>query len=274
MNSPQNLKEYIEWAKGALSIDFENKEYSILHQVNLVSVVNTIQKTPFYLNLNTKLNQWEKSYEENNNSQLLMDTKGLILLQKSYDSAVNKSFRCNVLWNSNFPDPPDKGWVTPANWFSTLDDLVRGMLVCKFIDGPNFIIDKLKEYTKELDLKCFSKSLQRDEGYYAFHCYIIFQVDLLDKHSTQQANVKLEIQVTTQLQEVLKSLTHQFYEHTRIQPQINKFDRSKWKWEYKSNRFKAGYLCHTLHLLEALIVDLRDSDITAEPTTNDLGDIK
>ncbi len=73
-------------------------------------------------------------------------------------------------------------------------------------------------------------------------------------------NLQVEIQLTTQLQEILYKITHKNYEVLR--DQRIEGDRSAWKWEVKTNRFRAGYLGHTLHLLEAIIMDLRDEDIS------------
>ena len=57
------------------------------------------------------------------------------------------------------------------------------------------------------------------------------------------------------MQEVLKDLTHKFYEKQRVS--IDK-DKSKWKWDFSSSRFKVGYLSHTLHLLESIILESRE----------------
>jgi hypothetical protein len=67
--------------------------------------------------------------------------------------------------------------------------------------------------------------------------------------------VEVEIQLTTQLQEVLRSLTHPFYEAERL---LRNPDKGKWKWDFSSGRFKVGYLSHTLHLLESVILETRD----------------
>jgi hypothetical protein len=61
--------------------------------------------------------------------------------------------------------------------------------------------------------------------------------------------------VTTQLQEVLRGLTHTFYEEQRA---TESRKTSKWKWEVRTNRFRVSYLSHTLHLLEAIILEARD----------------
>jgi hypothetical protein len=137
------------------------------------------------------------------------------------------------------------------------------MLVCKFLDGPEFLTSRLVHYADGLGLNPRSYSQERDEGYYALHFYATFKVDLLNKEfQAQDSPVELEIQTTTQLQEILKGLTYTYYKESRTQPAK---DRSKWKWEYETNRFKAGYLGHTLHLLEALIVQLRDANSVALP---------
>jgi hypothetical protein len=132
------------------------------------------------------------------------------------------------------------------------------MLVCKFLDGPEFVTTRLMRYADGLGLSPRSYSQERDEGYYALHFYATFKVDLLNKElQAQESHVELEIQTTTQLQEILKGLTYTYYKESRTQPAR---DRSKWKWEYETNRFKAGYLGHTLHLMEAIIVELRNAN--------------
>jgi hypothetical protein len=66
--------------------------------------------------------------------------------------------------------------------------------------------------------------------------------------------ILVEIQITTQLQDVLRSLTHHLYEGQRLQSE----ESGKWKWDFASNRFRVGYLSHALHLIESIILDSRD----------------
>jgi hypothetical protein len=68
--------------------------------------------------------------------------------------------------------------------------------------------------------------------------------------------IEIELQLTTQLQEIVYKLTHEVYTAVRHQEHT---DRDRWKWEYKTRRFRAGYLGHTLHMLEGLIAEMRDS---------------
>ena len=64
----------------------------------------------------------------------------------------------------------------------------------------------------------------------------------------------IEIQITTQLQEVLYDLTHTIYEDLR-NGVIRQDDG--WKWETENPLFKSAYISHTLHFLESSIVDIR-----------------
>lgn len=236
MKKPRTISEYIEWGRNTLSVDFEDSRSNNLYTTNLQVIFNTVSDHVFFRELDGQLARWSEDYENQTNSQLLMDKSSFVLLIKPYESALDKSFRANIILNENFPEPPKKGWVTPENLFKCFNDGVRGSLVCKFIDAPSFLTNKLAEYAARLDLKSRRYSQERDEGYYAYHFYVKFKVDLLDKDwQKQESEVEVEIQVTTQLQEVLRSLTHQFYEQKRLQPES---DSSKWKWDYTSNRFE------------------------------------
>ena len=69
-----------------------------------------------------------------------------------------------------------------------------------------------------------------------------------------------EIQVTTQMQDVLRAMTHVYYRERRIKPQPKSADA---RWNFSSPDFRATYLGHTLHLLEGIVAELRSA--TAEP---------
>lgn len=119
-----------------------------------------------------------------------------------------------------------------------------------------FIAKQLGKYAKSLGLKSRFYSQEREEGYYAYHFYVTIEVPFLDESFKKiNSEIEIEIQLTTQLQEVLKELTHQFYQVNRLRSDNN----SKWKWNYKTNGFKLSYVSHTLHLLESIIIEIRDN---------------
>lgn len=65
----------------------------------------------------------------------------------------------------------------------------------------------------------------------------------------------IEIQITTQLQEVIRSLLHKYYEDRRKGVEA---EGTKWQWDYKSDEFVANYLGHILHYVEGMIMDIRE----------------
>ncbi len=67
-------------------------------------------------------------------------------------------------------------------------------------------------------------------------------------------NMWVEIQVTTQLQEVLRKILHVVYERTRM---ISDDNQIPWQWRYKDDDFFINYLGHMLHNIEGLIMEIR-----------------
>ncbi|MFP3339681.1 hypothetical protein R0J91_17010, partial [Micrococcus sp. SIMBA_131] len=87
------------------------------------------------------------------------------------------------------------------NVYSRLNDLGRGSLVCRCIDGPSFVAQAIEDYAEEHGLESRQYTHERDDGYYAFHVYIKFPVTLIDlEWNKTEATAEVEIQLTTQRQ--------------------------------------------------------------------------
>lgn len=257
MKKPESLEEYVVWAESEITCQFDDPKTQKLYETNLITVYNTVTQHPFFVGFLNKAKEWEAYYEGKTKSNLFMGNGDPNLQIKPYSSVVEKTYRQNVLWNKAYPKPPKLGWHTSQNVYSRLNDLVRGTLVCRFIDGPAFIARVIQEYAEEHKLICRQYSQEREDGYYAFHVYVLFPVTIIDSAwNEEQVMVEVEIQVTTQLQEVLRTLTHQFYKTQRL---VVSRDRGKWKWDFASARFKVGYLSHALHLLESIILECREN---------------
>jgi len=67
--------------------------------------------------------------------------------------------------------------------------------------------------------------------------------------------ISIELQITTQLQEVIRKLLHNYYEERRIRL---KEEDLKWQWDYRSDEFATNYLGHILHYIEGMIMDIRE----------------
>jgi ppGpp synthetase/RelA/SpoT-type nucleotidyltranferase len=258
------FEEYLEWAEHNLECKLLDKATERSYEQNSNLAYATVEGHPFVAELPRFLGACEEQYNSLYGVGLFMSpVREIKLDRKSYSSVVNKSYRVNVLENERFPDSPEDGWITPSNWYERLTDIVRTRLVCKLIDGPKYLAERLKQRAADHELRSSHKTHQRDAGYYAYHFYVLITVPLLinerGETRTPDVDLSVEIQLTTQLQEVLYDLTHPIYERLRIADQP---DSAAWKWDYGSPRFMAAYMGHTLHMLEAIILDLRDKGRT------------
>lgn len=254
---PTTIEEYAEWARQVLGdADLLTDRGRRIYDTNVAMALSNIQASDFVRDIHVYLEDCDSEYRSRTGTPLRMETKPIELSTKSYKSVVDKMFRRNVLWNSRFPKEPVGGWAKSSNVYTSLDDLVRSTIVSKFLDGPEYLAQKILSYGLRHGLKTEARSLERDDGYYAFHVNITFQVDATDETwSATTHALRLELQITTQLQEVLRELTHRQYERVRLEPSP---DKKTWKWKSRDARFRAGFLSHSLHLLEGLILELRD----------------
>lgn len=249
-------QEFLEWSV-AQGMDFGAKTER-LYKANLATALLTVQGHEFFRQLEADLRKWEHAEREATGAPLLMTLSAPQLLQKPYTSVANKCFRKNCLTNPAFPEAPTGGWIAPTDIYRRINDLIRGTLVCKYVDGPAKLAELLHSRAKALGLTSRYDAESREEGYYAYHFYVSIPVGIFQPDADLtviDTPLQVELQISTQLQEVMRKVTHDFYEDSRDKSVP---DDGKWKWEIDSNRFRAGYVSHTLHLLESIIVQLRN----------------
>lgn len=255
---PRTTEEFVEWARTTLDHTYDDKTRT-WYDAASANLLTTVDRAEFSGALPESLASARNDYWKHFRSELFAagDVPTVRWLVKSFDSCTDKLFRTNVVWNAKWPAEPKNGWVAPTDVLAVFDDVVRGRLVCKYMDGPEFLASRIKKLAESHNVACDYESRQLDEGYYAYHVYLRLQVDSFDQaFNPRRVTSKLELQITTQLQDVMKELTHRFYKQRRLQlcP-----DRRAWKWEHKSNQFRSAYLAHTLHMLEGMILDVRDA---------------
>ncbi|HEX3842647.1 MAG TPA: hypothetical protein VHU85_17785 [Acidimicrobiales bacterium] len=186
----------------------------------------------------------------------------LDVLPKPWESLVEKTFRRNVLNNPNWESgpeaqPPPKGWVTPDNWFTLIPDLVRTTVVVRYIDGVEIVRGLINQAAHDVGIASVEISWEaRDVGYYALHANIPVPLSRTTKGWKRlEETILIEIQVCTQVQDVIRSLTHTIYETARRLP---KDQDTAWQWQYKDVDFTPKYLGHILHYADGMIVNIRD----------------
>lgn len=126
----------------------------------------------------------------------------------------------------------------------------------KYIDGVEFLVNPVGSlYEKLYCLPCKIDYEAKDEGYYAAHVSVKIKFEIMgSSFETIIVETPVEIQIMTQLQELIVMLLHKYYETNRREIARDE----KWQWNYKSDEFAANYLGHILHYVEGMIVEIRD----------------
>lgn len=219
-------------------------------------IKSDFEEAEVWMRLIENLREYNDEYRADTGYQLLAEYDAQ-LHTKPWDSFFLKTYRKNVLDNKSWPDAPQDGWILPDNWFSKINDTLRTLLIVKYLDGADFMVNKIKPHFENHGAICRASFEARAEGYYAAHLHARqrFEVPKLD-WDTQQIDVWVEVQITTQLQEVIRRLTHRFYEQRRV---IEERD-TNWQWNYRSDEFSANYLGHILHFVEGMILEVRDKE--------------
>jgi hypothetical protein len=253
---PQNIDEYREWLSKKHRIDISGRDKTYYSSVtNKIKV--DFEKSNFWVKLMENLREYDSEYQLRTGYPLLIPGPKPDLYIKPFDSFLLKTFRKNVLENERWPGEPKDGWILPNNWFCMINDIVRTLFVVKYLDGVEFLIDKIKTCCElhRLSCNCFLEA--KEEGYYAAHLYSEQEFVVPSTNwDTERIKVSTEIQITTQLQEVIRRLLHKYYEERRKRI---KEENIKWQWNYKSDEFTVNYLGHILHYVEGMIMEVRET---------------
>jgi len=261
---PSTLEEYKKWLKAELGIELsesDRKRYQTLQS----KIKHDIENSACWRELNKEFRNYrDEYYSTHNGFDLFTKDPSPELLLKPFESLVDKTFRKNVIENKNWPIPPSSGWIGPANWFSTLNDIIRTLLVVKYLDGVDFLISKMCNYCERNGVQHLRPSFEAKEtGYYAVHFYILQEFEIPNINwDTEKIPGAIEIQVTTQLQETIRVLLHKYYDKRRI---LIEKEPTKWQWDYKCEEFAANYLGHILHYVEGMIMEIREKQLERKP---------
>jgi hypothetical protein len=249
-----NYEDYPVWLRQnhdvVLSRATENHYTAVVQQVRA-----GFDRCPLWLDIISGLPNLDDGYLIRRKTPLLLSHFPSISL-KSYDSFIRKTYRKNIILNHNFPGAPADGWMLPPDWFSLINDIVRTRLVVRYLDGVEYLLGYIQELTQKHNITLRQDYEARLEGYYALHLYyakslVIPKPDFLD----EQRSFQFEIQITTQIKEIIHGILHMFYEKARM---IHETTERDWRWDYKSDEFVANNLGHILHYIEGTLVQVRD----------------
>lgn len=254
VEKPSKIEEYIPWIEQKYG--FSINRYRPYYESATKLLKDNFEKSDFWKGASNALKSINDSYIGFSGFPLFSSTLCPNVLIKSLDSLLIKSFRKNILNNPNYPDVPERGWVGPDNWFTNVKDILRTTFEVKYIDGVEFLLKELDGIAQKTGCE-FNYSFEaRDVGYYAAHSGIILPLEHVDRDWTSKTiDVNVEIQVTTEIQGIVKNLLHKYYEVNRQKPQKDDY---LWQWDYKSDEFATNYLGHIVHYIEGMIVEIRD----------------
>lgn len=256
VKKPSTISEYKKWFEKEKEIIISSKTQSYFDAV-VRKAASDFENHDFWKRVADLANDLNQKYYMETGYYLFLKTELPTINTKSFDSFFLKTYRENVLNNDNWPEPPYNGWILPGDWFSIINDIVRTSFVVKYLDGVSYFANALIETCEALSLEYKVDYEAKEEGYYAAHFYTLIQTEIpMENWNTEYKKIFFEIQITTQLQEVLKKLLHKYYEKHRKE---NKDKEEKaWQWNYKSEEFSTNYLGHILHYIEGMIMEIRD----------------
>jgi hypothetical protein len=257
-NERPSLSDYPIWLKNQHGVDTAS--------LSAVYYDSVTQRMKHQFETGAFWRGWAAAFSELND-EYVIHSKGYPLwtgpnlpavLIKPHRSFIEKTYRHNIVQNTNWPDAPPSGWALPTNWYSMVNDVVRATAVVKYLDGVTFLTERLRILCEGHGEKCDVAMEARAEGYYAAHLYIHYSCEIPKENwDTRRVRSRMELQLTTQLKDVITQLTHKFYERKRIKIENSK---EKWQWDYQSDEFAANYLGHMLHYLDGMIMALRERE--------------
>ena len=265
MEKPQNSIDYIDWWNDNFDTQID------LAARKLYDYVSTLVKYEFensdgYKNFIHQIHNYESEYRRSCGYDLLMKKPEEIeLYTKEWEKFISKVWRRNVVCNSNWKKEnwnhedcrPEGGWTTPDNWYEEIYDIVRTRIVVKYFDGVKFLLDKMHNHFEYCDCECKPDWEAKEEGYYAAHLNVIRDYELPVGLEIQKKRICVEIQVTTQMKDVITALTHKYYERKRESLEL---PNVKWQWDYNCDEFSPNYIGHILHYIEGAVMQIRNRE--------------
>ena len=247
---PYGYRKWLRQSHGVHVNDRMKNHYEAVCQ----TIKNEIERSAFWTQILQGLRTLDDEYLVERHTTLVHSFTPPVVT-KSFDSFLNKTFRKNILRNANYPDPPTGGWLLPPAWLSQVNDVVRTTLTVHFLDGVEYLLQYIREIADGVGGSVQEEFEARVEGYYAVHLYFQTPIEIVQRNFSKETRTfSFEIQITTQVKELIKEILHPFYERERL----TGASRKDWRWDYNSDEFIANHLGHILHYVEGMIVQVRD----------------
>lgn len=253
-SKPKLGPEYESWLDSVLGVK-NLKRHERHYETVTNQVLDSLLKSALWDDITKQIREINARYKIEKSFDLLAAEPKLI--KKPWKSFLEKTYRKNILTNELYPNPPEDGWLMPPRWHFNIKDVVRTSIVIRYLDGIKIILDALTKIGADRDIYCTFDLDARIQGYYAAHFYYKVKCNHYTvDHDDAENEFFLEIQVTTQIKEIIKSLLHNIYKEERLGPSARSL--SQLAWDYQHPSFVPAYLAHLLHYVESMIIQARD----------------
>jgi len=255
---------YVEWLRTHRGVEITDRTQT--HYETAATMIHEqFCQSGFWKEYTANLATYHDEYMTRNGYDLLLHRQQVPVVEKKpWLSFLNKTYRENYLHNGNWPEEPRGGWIEPSNWLAKIPDVARTTIVVKYLDGVEFLATKTRALCEDehgMEFKCEYEA--KPEGYYAAHMYATSTFDVPSMtFDSVKVETKVEIQITTQIQDVIKKLLHKYYEEKRSSLPLA--EERAWQWDYTSEQFVVNYLGHILHYVEGMIMEIRDRQRTID----------
>lgn len=203
----------------------------------------------FWAEAKKRLQRWRSEYRSLTNADLLVGLELPSFVSKPSESISNKLLRKHKAHKLQ-EAIPTQGPPVPI-----IGDIVRTRIKCQYIDGVEFLANKLQDLGEELGVVPKRERQGKIEGYFAQHINIRHEVNYREAGHGNLITVSCEIQIASSMASQMWQTSHPLYESVRSD--ITSPDN--WQWTPNDPRFISNQLGHMLHLADGLLVQLRDS---------------
>jgi ppGpp synthetase/RelA/SpoT-type nucleotidyltranferase len=250
---PELGVEYTEWLLDRHGVGV-GAEARATYEAFALELERKFRASAFWTTLPTMLDTLHANYKvEQRGARLLPASPNLALDIKKWDSFWEKTYRINVVNNPRWPDEPVRGWALPSTWFQRIGDIVRTKVIVRYLDALALVATAVTTLAGTHGLSTETGRVASEDGYYATHVDVGFPVKFSTGIDLERVMARVEIQVTTELQENIYDLAHRQYVSRRIRAER---EADAWRWDYRGDEFAANYLGHVLHYLEGMIMRL------------------
>jgi ppGpp synthetase/RelA/SpoT-type nucleotidyltranferase len=261
------LEEYPAWAKDTIGFDVSDEQFFRRYSSNTRLVKSEVESSESWSKFVDAVKMISDKYKFDTGYKLFSSDIFIPdLTIKPFNSVIEKTYRINILNNKKFPMPPfvdllnAQEWVTEDNIYRALNDIIRGRMVCRYMDGPEYFCSELNNILSKSTI-VDHHSMETDLGYYSWHFGIRFDREIMKPNGEIKPEaIRVEVQISTQLQEILSDLTHSFYENKRLAGQSDPL----WKWRPAEPKFQGVYFGHALHMIEGMLVQLKNQIVRKE----------